>query len=476
MMTDPSINYQVDPRSIDFAPDKRLEIIYAQGKVGGAVRGTRAGLAPFKHQIVVKGTSMANALSNARTILQAIINEGGGYLEYKPTGLAAGVMSTYYHYLKSKPPKLLGSGALTDAVMTGRYVKDENSTATHFVKYSVELSTKAWATSDPDTRITIVSQTTLANHDDAGHNNFVIVDNDDIKGDAFLPIISIARAGSPIEWNYIFVHKRRMRTADNDNLDWFEGESGTSIDWSTTPSATYSNGDAEFTNVASPSDLIFGGVFNAGMDSTYIGKVTPIARMWCTPTAVYDVKFKIGSLGSGGSFVNVLETNTIRVTASLDDSPVLYTFTELDFPPTAWQDIDDDDLDDYLGNVGILVEASLVSGAGNLLLDYFVLAKADEFIAVLFGDQPLNVANMELEVDSVSRGSFLIEGTPVALENSWAKRGSPYDNMIMLKGFDYRWRFIGWYIATGASAYNIDDPFNLTIEGLHATIYPFEEV
>ena len=471
MMTDPTNDYQVDPRFIDFAPDKRLEIIYAQGKVGGAVRGTRAGLAPFKHQVIVKGTSMADALSNARSLLQAIINEDGGYLEYKPEGLAAGVLSTYYHYLKSKPPKLLGRGALTDAVMSSRYVKDEDSTATHFVKYSVELSTEARATSDPETLITITGPTGIFNHDDAGHNNFITVPSSAIKGDAIIPIIEIVGGGSAVgfEIDRLIVHKRAIPVGDTSGLDWIEAEDlDGDGNWAAYVDAAISGGNGA--NTAQSSFLFFR---NLEWAEAYLGKVAAII---CAKTSTTNVVYTM--FPYTGQAATTHESQRGEAVSNTAWS-IYYSFDTLDLPPVATPVYLDDastpTIGEYLSDgarVGMRVDKV---GNGTLSIDFLVFALADDWIAAFETDaMHIDEAGSPwyFAVDAISELSHGKQTADDHFVHSWDKFGGPLSELILEKGFDHKIRFLGW---NGSSGYDIDHEFDITVKGIYATIFPFSE-
>lgn len=212
-------NYQILPTTINIHERERLKIVYAEGRFGGFVRGSRRGLVPFEFDVFVQGTTVENAMLNYNTLLEAITNPGGGTVEFKPIGYGAGVLGTFYHYLQSAPPQLVTIGAMGDIAPT--IAQPEASLATESARYHVTLMTKAWATSDPDTYQTVVSAQEIDNEGDD-----LIVPASSIKGLALQPVLELygdETGGDDILKNVI-IYSRKMRVGANTDLDWIEGE------------------------------------------------------------------------------------------------------------------------------------------------------------------------------------------------------------------------------------------------------------
>jgi hypothetical protein len=492
LMETETVDYQVDPTKIDMNESARLEVIYAQGEMGGSVRKSRAGLVAIKFRMAVFGSTQATAMANARTVVQALTNPDGGYIEYRPVDLSASVMSTYYHYLQSKPPKLTKGGvALAAAIMArmGQRGRDQE----YGIQIDCEVMTKAWATSDPETLIPITTVSNLDNHDDAADDNFVIIQDSDIKGDALLPVITVDP--DVVSINTLIVYSRAMRVGANTNLDWIEGEdyfeaSGSA---STTVDANASNGEYAHDS----GSTVFFRYYLPEFDSTYLGHVTPIisARTSSSGTT-YSIIVRLRRYLMEGIIETILgsKSDAAWYISNAALWCLLHGFGEIDMPGIPIPDYITDDTSPTIGEYikgqvsapapvdGIIVElyATRTGGSGSLQVDWLCLAKADEFIVKGQSQQRTGYVDDDgyhLEFGALSDGFAVLynDPTPDRLKCTWQKYGMPMRGFILLKGFDHRLRFI--------TAYYYDDPpetrpistFDVTIKGIYGTVFPFEE-
>lgn len=168
--------YVVDAGSLRLNEEERLDIVYAEGAKmdGGRVASSRGPLVELSFAVILSDTSRAAMIQRAHTLIKAVNNDDGGTLQYKPDGVGAGVRSTYYHYLKSKPPALR-------AAPGNRWDGPVPDDGVYRVVMEVELMTLPFATSDPDNPVQVLTVTTLNNIDD-GTNDYVTITAATVEG------------------------------------------------------------------------------------------------------------------------------------------------------------------------------------------------------------------------------------------------------------------------------------------------------
>jgi hypothetical protein len=482
LMETETVDYQVNPLKIDMNESARMEVIYAQAEMGGSVRKSRAGLVAIKFRMVIFGTTQATAIANARTVVQALTNPAGGYIEYRPVGLSATVMTTYYHYLQSRPPKLTKSGAgLAEIVMEkkGQF----NTEQRYHVEVDCEVMTKAWATSDPETPVTVVAATSITNHDDSGvgDDNFIIVPSSSIKGDAVLPFIEVTMpggGGGSLDLNRLLLHRRPMLVGANTNLDWFECEDMSVGSGSWTDVADPNSSNGFYTRTNSASGLLYFNTLDQGgvdiMDETYIGKVSPLLCAWCTDGTTYRIRFV---LKGGLEYSPDMYSKWVSVSGqAVQKKYILHEFGELDFPPLpvppSW--ITGTEVGQFYGQSYAQIEVERTEGSGYLYLDFAVLANSLNFIARFEGYYDLEKGDHRLEIDPTNAQCRLVEdgAPPGAVRDHWFKYGTPFDELLMRQGVDHRLRFIFWAEPEG---YEIHSDFSVATKGFWCTIFPFDE-
>ena len=96
-------------QTLDFNEELRRQIIYGQAPPGegGRVIVDFGPLVPVMFGLIIKTTTREDMIAAYDTLQAALVDPEGGTIQYKPEDLAAGVLSTYYHYLQSAPPRLL---------------------------------------------------------------------------------------------------------------------------------------------------------------------------------------------------------------------------------------------------------------------------------------------------------------------------------------------------------------------------------
>jgi len=218
--------YIVPLQTLDWNEETRWQIVYGQASSGegGEVIGGVGPLVPVAFQIIIKATTRAAMIEAYNDLQAALLNRKGGTIQYKPEDVGAGVLSTYYHYLQSKPPRLLDvSGNRWDAPQTcdGMY--------TLYVE--VEFLTQPIATSDPDNPVTLSDlAATIQNWVDSSpsQTNRVTVQASNLKGTMPALLRFLARPGSGQNMGRLIVFLRSEGTLSN-FVNLYEAEDGSVI-------------------------------------------------------------------------------------------------------------------------------------------------------------------------------------------------------------------------------------------------------
>ena len=168
-------DYNIDLGSLDLQESERLEIAYSEGANvdGGEAISAHGPLVPLTFDVIVQGSGVSEdaarqqLLQYAQALEAAICNAAGGTFEFKPDNLGAGVRSTFYHYVQSQPPKVR-------AIANNNWDAAPVETEPEYVcaiELEIELQTQPFATSDPNSPVSVLTATTVYNQDDAvaGH-------------------------------------------------------------------------------------------------------------------------------------------------------------------------------------------------------------------------------------------------------------------------------------------------------------------
>ena len=182
-------NYSVLLSSIALSEEARIQLEYAQyqHREGGEVRDTRYPLVPITFTVRVVGLGATlesrreDLLEKCSDLMRAIYNSNG-YLKYKPDGLGAAVLDTYYRYIQSAPPRpLMGEkeywgrprAAGGDTVYVEGYPTRQ---------FEITLMTQPIAMSDPDNPYEVLAATTLNNIGDGGGDDNLTIVAATVKG------------------------------------------------------------------------------------------------------------------------------------------------------------------------------------------------------------------------------------------------------------------------------------------------------
>lgn len=181
--------FQIELSSLRFYEEQRVAVEYAayQYREGGEVGSTSYPLVPVEFTCRVNGLTgatiaaqLADLLAKSSQLKRAIYNSDG-YFMYKPDGLAAGVLDTYYRYLRSVPPAPT-SGEKSYWGMIAATSEPGYEDGIPYRVFTVRLMTMPVATSDPTSPVSVLSATTLNNIGD-GTNDYVTITNATVKGD-----------------------------------------------------------------------------------------------------------------------------------------------------------------------------------------------------------------------------------------------------------------------------------------------------
>lgn len=174
--------YQVPLQTVDFNEDLRRQIIYDQAPPGegGSAVGWFGPLVPVTFVVVIKADTRASMISAYNTLQSALLNNRGGTIEFKPEDVGDSALSTFYHYVKSSPPRLRRDRS------GNRWDASEKSDDKYTLYVDVEMLTQPAATSDPDSPSTLsdLNGVTLDNWVDSGESqdNSVTIQSSNLKG------------------------------------------------------------------------------------------------------------------------------------------------------------------------------------------------------------------------------------------------------------------------------------------------------
>jgi hypothetical protein len=473
MLQDVSNNYQVPPIRIDLNEAERLKVVYSDGKI---TKRSMSAPVTITFQVLVYGSTNHQQVVNFRKIATGILNPRGGWLKFKPLGLDDLVRPTFYRYLPSDPPKPLRAGAwhqhqqqLIDDTRAGADSQPEA------MWYEVKLVTEAVAVSDPASLIEIVEETTLLNADEGSADNSVVVYDGQIKGDLFIPVVRFRVNAGSDQGHGVFMHRRKMVIGNSTYADYLEAEDMTQLDgvWSN-QALSSASGDSYKRSGDTPASIrgnLSGLVAN--LDSSYMGKITPIVIARADAGSTFSVTFKLRHpLYTDTAIEQACEKSLV-----IDDANwiIYHELDELDFPPIPLPAGYDDDTATTIAevvftNLYIIAHFERLTGSGNIEVDFIWYPKANDWIGLFTRIYSSITTSQYLIVDAINKTSFLEDnsGTHYGV---WNKYGSPYEDLFLERGFDHRLRFL-YYNTNGY--YDAENEPRVTVQGLYGTIYPFE--
>jgi hypothetical protein len=218
--------YVVPLQTLDFNEELRVQVIYDEAPPGegGVAVDAYGALVPVSWRVVIKSTTRAGMIAAYNDLQAALLNPKGGVIEYKPEDLGAGVLSTFYHYVTSPPPRLV------DAV-GNRWDAAARSDGTFTLLVDVVFLTQPAATSDPDNPVTLADlSVTLQNWIDASpaQTNRVTVQGANLKGTLPALVRLLAQPGSGQGLGRLIVFRRTGGTLPN-LVTVYEAEDAESI-------------------------------------------------------------------------------------------------------------------------------------------------------------------------------------------------------------------------------------------------------
>ena len=460
-----TVKYYVLSSTVDWKEQERVKINYVSGGTGGSASGEQRGLANATFSMVVFGTDQADAMAQLRILSRALTNKHGGFIQYRPRGLGASVLSTYYHYLQSPLPAIRSQGDISDYK---GLIGQIDRTHTYGIECKCTVAIKAWATSDPTTPVTIKAATSIENFTDDSNVNYVVVENSAIKGDGFIPIIEYSRTDAIDCFVYaLWAQFHKMTVGNTDVLDFVDSDEFDPA-MTNVVDATVCGGEYERTTDPVDATLITPTHWT-GIDQMYFGKVSPIACVKTSGSYTLGIEYYQSSTGEYVSAGTKATTNA---------NWALYPFNQIDFPIASPPDyIANGEADDWLGFSYVRLGITRVS-AGNFDIDFVWIPRSDEWLAKLYSldnDSASHSMDTDDEITIDAFSGMVYRGQPVTAKSflsTWNKDGPSLHMLVFEKGFDHRISFLA---LDEDETYRHGFTADVTVYGLHATIYPFEE-
>jgi len=168
---------------------------------------------PVTFWLAIKHTTREGMITAYNDLDQALANKQGGRIAFKPDGLGAGVLTTYYHYVKSPPPELLKR-------KNNRWDASPKADGYYTIYVDVQVLTYPIATSDPDNPVTLTDlATTIDNWVDPVEEwtNRLTVQAANVKGtmQALLRIMARPNPDSSQNLGRLIIFKRDEGTLSN---------------------------------------------------------------------------------------------------------------------------------------------------------------------------------------------------------------------------------------------------------------------
>ena len=479
MGEDSAIDYQVLPSTINMNEDQRYSIVYSEAGGKGIAEISNDNLVDISFEVVILGTSQKDCLILFRNIVKAVTNPKGGYLEYRPVGLANNVMTTWYKYLVSFPPKIDNQSSVNQYFME-KFGQFGRLGGCYGLRTTITLKTRAWATNDPLTVNNIIGTKTLQNCDFGTDKTYFIIEDSDIKGDVFFPYIemnsNIDQFGAGT--TRVTAHCTPLPIDGTYQQDSFHADNTTVVGGLSDVSQPHTIASKAFKDAGSGAmevSLNFGDAFN--MTEFNFGNVTPLIIV-NSPNSEWEIYVEL-LIEIGGSTTLIDKTDSVYIESI---GPELYwhvlKFTTLRFPgipelvgydstttPTLAEVMTD--------NLILKITFTRISGTGRLSFNGGFFLESSDWIAEFTGHSNFDFSGTQRltfsSVDSsyVRKQNDSVTGVPI-------KRGSPMRDFVLKKGTDWAIRLL---------SVGLDDIFqrdgivqDVSYGGLFGTIYPFEEI
>jgi len=302
----------------DFKEAEREKVLYSEGLSGGKVNGIDYGDVEIDLRIIIAGDTWEEIAAAQRTLSRAFRDKDGGYIEFRPAEFDSSVMSTWYRYLRSSPPK-----------STGKNNKPVVSNYKLAQLFEYKVMIKAWATSDPDS-LTHLGQTVQTSITDS-----LGISSSSLKGDISLLHAKItchtATAIGANSSNNVIIAVSEVDNYTDPVPGLVEAEDGTPQTgyqcgtWSIVSNSSFSGGQYyELTNPDNTNSIAFDIFNDMNISSTHFG--------------MFNVLFGYNINSSGGTWstsirISAWSDESIDITQSDSILAVNYDFHSVALPP-----------------------------------------------------------------------------------------------------------------------------------------------
>ncbi len=480
-MENTAISYQVLPTSIDPSYDERMKVIYSETAAGGSPAGVKTGLVKFKFRMFITGVDQAAVISNIATVTRLLTNLKGGYIEYRPVGLGDSVMETWYRFVRSGVPKMVRKEGLIDTIMERyNYNKEDQIDGTLI---DCEVETFAWGTSDPYTPIAIKATEDVDNTYDDTHDNTFTVASSLVKGDAIIPIIKVTGndIGGVLDIGILYIHKKQFPIGDGDHLDWKEAEDSSGGGW--TDAADGSRSHGEYTHATGTILSTFGINWTSVTPNEQLaGKVVPVICLWTSDSSDKFTMY-LQARHTGGHTWK--DSDKLRIEA-LGVTAQVYNFSALDLPPvvipdwvgaTSWPSF----ADYFGGYFSFFCTGDAADDRINIDFFWFPVVDGGNYLAKLVTTTESIMAVIQddkdtyLLIDATSGAAIVLATANDRVQDMWTVYGPPLTDMMIFKGYDTQFRLLGTGLTGGVYTHQIEFEYEVTVSGIYATVYPFQE-
>ena len=330
----PSSGHIVDAGSLRFNEEKRIEVVYSESGLlyGGAVADVEGNLVPVTFDVIVSDTSRAGMIAKADLLRKYVMYAGGGTLEYKPDGLAAGVFSTFYTYLQSAAPRLKPAKG-------NRWDAPPNSSGVYRVVLEVELMTLPAPTSDPASPVVLNAGGTAVTNNGGVATGFTKLAGSLVHGSLPALIrmaITPGGTGEAAIGRLWAAHRSRMQSLFDSAFNTSSAIAPTGV-WST-PSDASRMGGTYWRCTPEVNEQVYGRRFTIADWSSQVGRaaIAVVVRSNAGQTQDWEVWYG----WTIGNTVVYGEHKTVHMPGGWE----VLLLGELDLPATEMSDVEDLDL------------------------------------------------------------------------------------------------------------------------------------
>ena len=440
--------------SQDLKESEREKIIYSEGKFDGSVIDSSASIVTVEFELLINGDTLEEIAANIGTIKAAFFNLDGGYIEYRPVGYSASVLSTFYKYLRSAPPERINDDVVINP-------SSEDFALAQMFRFQIKIF--SLATSDPDSLQSIASGTIynfLQNGDNANKSTgYLLIPEAGIKGDGFIANIALSpMAASSSVITDVLAHIYKCAPAEAGKEFYNEATGGFS---------SYTDDTRHVISSASSATLTF--AVEADAQDSY-GRVTPV---FSYENISGDWEYKIE--------YNNIVGNTIILVDWTALNPILpsynfnleigesFNFPYYQRPPGGT----------LLTSALIEVSLRTIDSSSQSISFYGLLllrADGNSWAAPFSFSGGMADVNIPLVLDGYNGISYNYYQPTELTVAPWEKQGNSLKDLIFPKG-DYQLRVLHHGTVSAPDAWHHNGPSRLgaAVEGIFYTIYPFAE-